>query len=121
MDNQAQIPDLAHLERLAKSATKGEWTCAKRADGRFWHIASGNQAIGSTHAASNKANPSYAAMFEANARFIAAANPSAVLALLAHIEALRGLYLMHQQTETREMRRLRSENESLRAQLSVEK
>ncbi|SOS34721.1 hypothetical protein CFBP6411_03364 [Pseudomonas syringae group genomosp. 3] len=89
MDNQAEIPDLADLERLAESATKGEWTCAKRADGRFWHIASGNQAIGSTLAASNKANPRYAAMFEANARFIAAASPIVVLALISEIQALR--------------------------------
>ena len=89
MENQAQSPDLAELERLAESATNGEWTCAKRADGRFWHIASGNQAIGSTHAASNKANPRYAAMFEANARFIAAANPAVVLSMIAELRALR--------------------------------
>lgn len=89
MLSEGQIIDLDRLEQLAESATKGEWTCAKRADGRFWHIGSGNQAIGATHAASSKFNPTQAALFEANARFIAAAHPAVVLALVAEIKALR--------------------------------
>lgn len=89
MMSEGQFIDLARLEQLAESATKGEWKCAKRADGRFWHIGSGNQAIGATHAASSKFNPAQAARFEANARFIAAAHPAVVLALVAEIKALR--------------------------------
>lgn len=89
MLSEGQMIDLDRLEQLADSATKGEWTCAKRADGRFWRIGSGNQAIGATHAASSKFNPAQAAMFEANARFIAAAHPAAVLALVAEIRELR--------------------------------
>ena len=76
------MTDIQKLKVLAEAATQGEWTCSDKHDGRFWHIGCGNQAIGSTHAASKKANPSYAEMFEANAKFIAAANPAAVLALI---------------------------------------
>ncbi|ROQ49117.1 hypothetical protein EDF85_3426 [Pseudomonas putida] len=89
MMNEGQFIDLARLEQLAESATKGEWKCAKKADGRFWHIGSGNQAIGTTHAASSKFSSVQAAMFEANARFIAAAHPAVVLALVAELKALR--------------------------------
>ncbi|QDC05044.1 hypothetical protein FH041_08915 [Pseudomonas sp. SWI7] len=89
MTSEEQFIDLVRLEQLAESATKGEWKCAKRADGRFWHIGNGNQAIGATHAASSKCNPVQAAVFEANARFIAAAHPAVILALVAEIKALR--------------------------------
>ena len=46
---------------------------------------------------------------EAKAKFLGAMTPGAVLALIADNEALKGLYRMHQQTETREMRDLKAE------------
>ena len=46
---------------------------------------------------------------EAKARFLGAMTPGAVLALIADNEALKGLYRMHQQTETREMRDIKAE------------
>lgn len=46
---------------------------------------------------------------EAKAKFLGAMTPAAVLALIAENEALKGLYRMHQQTETREMRDLKAE------------
>lgn len=82
------MTDRTEMKRLALAATQGEWRCSDKHDGRFWHISCGNQAIGATHAASKKANPAYAEMFEANAKFIAAANPAAVLALIAENERL---------------------------------
>jgi hypothetical protein len=81
--------DIQKLKALAEAATQGEWTCGERPDGRFWHIGCGNQAIGAAHSASKKHNPEYAAMFEANAKYIAAANPAAVLELIAEIERSR--------------------------------
>ena len=74
------------LKALAEAATGGEWTCSEKHDGRFWHIQSGGQAIGATHAAGRKSP--MAGIFEANAKFIAAASPATVLALLADIERL---------------------------------
>lgn len=76
-----------NLKSLAEAATGGEWTCSEKHDGRFWHIQSGGQAIGATHAAGRKSP--MAGIFEANAKFIAAASPATVLALLAEIERLR--------------------------------
>ncbi|MBH3452657.1 ead/Ea22-like family protein [Pseudomonas putida] len=72
------------LKELAEAATAGEWTCSDKHDGRFWHIQAGSQAIGATHAAGRKSP--MAGVFEANARFIAAASPATVLALLAEID-----------------------------------
>lgn len=119
MNNQAQIPDLAELKRVAEAATSGLW---ERSDGYECIVSeSGDEAYWSWEQAGPAQIHGSGEQPIADADFIAAANPSAVLALLAHIEALSGLYLMHQQTETREMRRLKAENESLRAQLSEEK
>lgn len=81
--------DIQKLKALAEAATQGEWTCKDKPDGRFWHIGCGSQAIGSTYAASKKHSPDVAAMFEANAKFIVAANPSAVLELITEIQRLR--------------------------------
>ncbi|MCD5994171.1 ead/Ea22-like family protein [Pseudomonas sp. CDFA 602] len=113
--------DIEKLEALARAATQGEWTCSDKHDGRFWHIGCGNQAIGSTHAASKKANPRYAEMFEANAKFIAAANPAAVLSLIAENESAH----KHWQNESNnvqvlvaEVVRLKAENEALRKIIS---
>lgn len=139
MDNQAQIPDLAHLRQLAESATQGEWQVIEtelpcrigrpHVERRIftmkdhpqlkgpYPIVNGSVALGTDDSPVHH----MVSITAPDAAFIAAASPAAVLALLVHIEALRGLYLMHQQTETREMRRLRNENDSLRAQLSVEK
>lgn len=81
------MSDYSELKRLAEAATPGPWACGDKPEGRFWHIGAGNQAIGSTYAASK--NSSMASVFEANARFIAAANPAAVLALIAENERLQ--------------------------------
>ncbi|WP_313308735.1 hypothetical protein [Stutzerimonas nitrititolerans] len=52
------------------------------------------------------------------AEFAKAANPAAILKLIEQNEALAGLYKMHQETETREMRELRAEVETLKAEAS---
>lgn len=85
------------LKWLAEAATKGPWHCSDKPHGEWWHIgseytlsgkkcANGRQAIATACAANKKSNPAYAAMFEANARFIAAANPSVVLELVAEAQ-----------------------------------
>jgi len=51
-------------------------------------------------------------------KYVAAANPAAILSLLDENEALQGLYLMHQQSETREMRDLRAERDQLRQRIA---
>jgi hypothetical protein len=79
--------DTTELKKAAEAATPGPWECSDKHDGRFWHIHSGNQAIGSTHAAGKQSG--YANLFEANAKFIAAANPAAVLALIAENDRLK--------------------------------
>lgn len=90
--------DLDELEVLACAATRGPWKRSDRPGGPFWHISSeytlggkqclgGRQAIGSIHATSKRDAPEYAAMFKANADFIAAANPAAILALVAQVRA----------------------------------
>lgn len=55
----------------------------------------------------------------ANARFMAAANPTSVLELLDYAESLEGLYRMHQQTETRAMRDLKTERDKLLADVNL--
>jgi hypothetical protein len=85
------MTDIQKLKALAEAATHGEWTCGEKPEGRFWQIGCGSQAIGATHSASKKQNPEYAAMFEANARYIAAANPAALLDMVAEVEQLRAV------------------------------
>ena len=106
--------DIEKLEALALAATQGEWTCSDKHDGRFWHIGCGNQAIGSTHAASKKANPRYAEMFKANAKFIAAANPAAVLELIAELDEDK----MHFRVMGQALEGLIAERDQLRAELA---
>ncbi|MEB0078033.1 ead/Ea22-like family protein [Pseudomonas sp. CCI3.2] len=95
------MSDHAKLKELADAATKGQWTCTSRPYGPFWQISSDHtvdgkdlqgasrQAIASYHAASKKNQPAYAAMFEANAKFAAAANPAVVLGLIAELTQLK--------------------------------
>ena len=52
--------------------TPEPWVMSTKADGNWWHISAGNQAIAAVHAASKKRNEPYASMFEANARRIIA-------------------------------------------------
>ena len=52
--------------------TPEPWVMSTKADGNWWHISAGNQAIAAVHAASKKRNEPYASMFEANARRIVA-------------------------------------------------
>ncbi|MFK3770812.1 ead/Ea22-like family protein [Pseudomonas putida] len=106
------------LKELAEAATAGEWTCSDKHDGRFWHIQAGSQAIGATHAAGRKSP--MAGVFEANARFIAAASPATVLALLAEIErheAWRTAFLAERDAQMRQRDQLRAENDGLRKAL----
>lgn len=63
--------------------TPGPWKRSEKADGNWWHIVAGNQAIATVHAASKKRNEPYASMFEENANLIAAAPE-----LLAALEGL---------------------------------
>lgn len=60
--------------------TPEPWVMSTKADGNWWHISAGNQAIAAVHAASKKRNEPYASMFEANAsRIIACVNACAGL------------------------------------------
>ena len=52
--------------------TPEPWEKSERANGNWWHISAGNQAIAAVHAASKKRNEPYASMFEENARRIVA-------------------------------------------------
>ena len=52
--------------------TPEPWVMSTKANGNWWHISAGNQAIAAVHAASKKRNEPYASMFEANARRIIA-------------------------------------------------
>lgn len=105
------------LKEFAEAATSGEWTCSDKHDGRFWHIQAGSQAIGATHAAGRKSP--MAGVFEANARFIAAASPATVVALLSEIERLEheSQNLSNQVGECdRERRAFRAERDQLKAE-----
>lgn len=109
------MKDYSELKRLAEAATPGEWTSSENHDGRFWHIRSGNQAIGATHAASKKSV--MAGTFEANAKFIAKANPSAVLELIDEVEILKYDCQVANScvnAEKKESKRIIDENESLK-------
>ncbi|WP_430229326.1 ead/Ea22-like family protein [Paraburkholderia tropica] len=93
--------DLDKLEELARAATPGEWHRSDRPAGPFWHIyadhtvggkpcINGKQSIGSMHAENRRTgSKAYAAMFEANASFVAAANPATILELIAEVRRLR--------------------------------
>ena len=83
-------------DALALGPTLGQWSV----DGHFgeWGIASdhsvdgaacksGRQFVAACFRVSKKDTPKYAAMFEATARYIAAANPERLTRLLAHIDA----------------------------------
>lgn len=83
MGNQSDIADRAELKRVADWARACVWP-VEVVDARLGKSAR---------------------------EFMAAASPAVVLDLLADIEALQGLYRMHQQTETREMLRLKAEIE----------
>ncbi|MCR4301931.1 MAG: hypothetical protein NUV51_10000 [Sulfuricaulis sp.] len=84
-------------EALKAGPTRGEW----RASGGFneWTVSSdhsvagkpcisGRQYVASCFRVSKKDTPEYAAMFKANAEYIAACNPVNVAALLAERDAL---------------------------------
>lgn len=94
----AQPLDLDKLEALARAATPGPWKRSNRPNGPFWHISSeytiggepcksGRQSIGAIHAENKRGAPKYAAMFEANANFVAEFNPATALALIAQARA----------------------------------
>jgi hypothetical protein len=90
---------IEELRALAMVATQGPWERSDRPSGPFWHISSGHtiggrtcisgrQSVGSVHAANKKNDPEYAAMFQANADFIATANPATIIELLDKFEQL---------------------------------
>lgn len=85
-------------EALAAGPTPGEW----QVSGGFneWTVASdhnvkgkpcisGRQYVASCFRVSKKDTPEYAAMFKANAAYIAACNPAAIRELLAERDALK--------------------------------
>jgi hypothetical protein len=104
------MTNLDKLEALAKAATPGEWHRSERPSGPFWHIyadhtvdgkpcLSGKQSIGTMHAENKRTgSKAYAAMFEANASFVAAANPAAILELCAEVRRLRELARLQSET-----------------------
>jgi hypothetical protein len=71
------VADLDKLEELAKAATAGEWLFSP------WHIEEGASAVRHKDGwiVANTSS-------DANAAFIAAANPSAILSLLSDLAAL---------------------------------
>lgn len=104
--------DKAKLKALAEAATPGPW---ERGDGNEVSVShEGDEAYWDWEEAGPARVHGGGPQASADADFIAAANPATVLALLAEIEALQGLYRMHKETETREMRDLKAENEALR-------
>jgi hypothetical protein len=76
-------PDLDALERLALAATKGPWT----ANLRFPLVASKGALIADL--SSYLPSPKQLSEQAANAAYIAAASPSAVLALVREVRELR--------------------------------
>lgn len=111
------MADYNELQRLAEAATGGRWVT----DGEYVNEHGNVLYAYVTHEDSGVIAEAVANCLvktdeqcRANAAFIAAANPVAVLELIAENEALRGLYRMHKETETREMRDLKAENERLK-------
>lgn len=76
--------DLSRLETLAREATPGEWETP--AD-KPWRVYSGDVLIA---VASGMTHPSDQVYADANAAYIAAANPDAVLALIERVRELEG-------------------------------
>jgi hypothetical protein len=68
----------------------GEWAIASdhSVEGKL-HAGAGRQFVACCFRASKKDAPKYARMFEATARYIAAANPAAIRAVLAEVKRLR--------------------------------
>lgn len=130
MDNQAQMPDLANLKRVAEAATQGEWQVIEtelpcrigrpHVERRIftvkhhpqlkgpYPIVNGSVALGTDESPVHH----MVSITASDAEFIAAANPSAVLALIAENELL--LAELAEMTKFRDnaanhMRRIRSE------------
>lgn len=76
--------DLSKLKALAEAATAGPWSSENNE--LFWHEDGYTKHLMETYDGSDLCND---AEHPANLRFIAAANPAAVLALIAENEALR--------------------------------
>ena len=107
------MTDYIELERLAEAATGGRWVTDGdyvNEHGNVTHAYVAHEDGGRIAEAFANCLVKTDEQCRANAAFIAAANPAAVLALLSENEALRGLYQMHKETETREMRDLKAEN-----------
>lgn len=108
--------DRKELRRLAQLATPGVWL----ADGDETNQHCNVTGHFIAHAKGGRIGQAFSNCLvsdeecRANARFMAAANATVVLKLLDYAEALEGLYRMHKQTETREMRSLKDELEQLR-------
>lgn len=87
------MTDYSELKKLAEAATQGEWVRDKRKFGgviyggpvQHWVNGSGQSQLAMT----TGADWMQGGETEANADFIAAANPAAILALIAENEALR--------------------------------
>ncbi|WP_252958977.1 ead/Ea22-like family protein [Pseudomonas simiae] len=106
MENKAQIPDLAHLQQLAEAATQGEWQVIEtelpcrigrpHVERRIftvkdhpqlkgpYPIVNGSVALGTDESPVHH----MVSITATDAEFIAAANPSVVLALITEIERL---------------------------------
>jgi len=109
--------DRQELRRLAQQATQGAWLADGDETNQHGNVVGHFVA----HENGGRIGQSFSNCLvsddtcRANARFMAAANATAVLKLLDYAEALEGLYRMHRQTETREMRDLRTERDKLLA------
>jgi hypothetical protein len=111
------MTDYSELERLAEAATGGRWVTDgehvnEHGNVLYAYVAHEDSGVIAEAVANCLVKTDE--QCRANAAFIAAANPAVVLALLAENEDLRGLYQMHKETETREMRDLKAENVRLK-------
>ena len=85
------MTDYSELKRLAEAATRGGWTAGhyKRTPTVFWEKDNGTTPIATVHDLAISGGDYKNDSGEDNCKFIAAANPAVILAILAELDALR--------------------------------
>lgn len=84
--------DLKELERLARAATPGEWTFVSNSWDTSTIYDTGNNGIAQcliSSSVTEETQDVYEPIKEANAAYIAAANPAVTLSLIAELEQCR--------------------------------
>ncbi|MHA5404918.1 ead/Ea22-like family protein [Pseudomonas aeruginosa] len=111
------MTDHAELRRLAKAATPGPWVTDAQQNGAIFNIESES---GDLCIAMSQENPASTRLEmneqrRVNAEFIAAANPQAILGLIADLEEARnGMEYQPIMRLKNELDRLKAENDALR-------